>query len=166
VSFAGVALVALGTGTALSGDLVGIAWGLLTAATWAVYSVLVTPLMRTYSASRISAVVLPVSWVGIAIAGLPQTRSQDWDLGWEVWTLLVLATLGPLVVTNVLWFRSLDRIGPSRATLATNLQPFLAALVAVVLLGERINAVQIAGGILIAVGILAARRRSPVTPGE
>jgi drug/metabolite transporter (DMT)-like permease len=166
VSFAGVALVALGTGTALSGDLVGIAWGLLTAATWAVYSVLVTPLMRTYSASRISAVVLPVSWVGIAIAGLPQTRSQDWDLGWEVWTLLVLATLGPLVITNVLWFRSLDRIGPSRATLATNLQPFLAALVAVVLLGERINAVQIAGGILIAVGILAARRRSPVTPGE
>jgi drug/metabolite transporter (DMT)-like permease len=166
VSFAGVALVALGTGTALSGDLVGIAWGLLTAATWAVYSVLVTPLMRTYSASRISAVVLPVSWVGIAIAGLPQTRSQDWDLGWEVWTLLVLATLGPLVVTNVLWFRSLDRIGPSRATLATNLQPFLAALVAVVLLGERINAVQIAGGILIAIGILAARRRSPVTPGE
>jgi drug/metabolite transporter (DMT)-like permease len=166
VSFAGVALVALGTGTALSGDLVGIAWGLLTAATWAVYSVLVTPLMRTYSASRISAVVLPVSWVGIAIAGLPQTRSQDWALGWEVWILLVLATLGPLVITNVLWFRSLDRIGPSRATLATNLQPFLAALVAVVLLGERINAVQIAGGILIAVGILAARRRSPVTPGE
>ena len=166
LSFAGVALVALGSGGALSGDASGIAWGLLTAATWAVYSVLITPLMRVYSPSRISAVVLPLSWVGIAIVGLPQTRTQDWQLGWEVWVLLVFATLGPLVVTNVLWFRSLDRIGASRATLATNLQPFDAALVAVVLLGEHIDVVQILGGVLIAVGILAARRRAPVSPGE
>ena len=166
LSFAGVALVALGSGGALSGDASGIAWGLLTAATWAVYSVLITPLMRVYSPSRISAVVLPLSWVGIALVGLPQTRTQDWQLGWEVWVLLVFATLGPLVVTNVLWFRSLDRIGASRATLATNLQPFAAALVAVVLLGEHIDVVQILGGVLIAVGILAARRRAPVSPGE
>ena len=166
LSFAGVALVALGSGGAFSGDASGIAWGLLTAATWAVYSILITPLMRVYSPSRISAVVLPLSWVGIAIVGLPQTRTQDWQLGWEVWVLLVFATLGPLVVTNVLWFRSLDRIGASRATLATNLQPFAAALVAVVLLGEHIDVVQILGGVLIAVGILAARRRAPVSPGE
>ncbi len=80
--------------------------------------------------------------------------------------LLVVATLGPLVVTNILWFRSLDRIGASRATLATNLQPFLAAVVAVVLLGEHMNLVQVLGGVLIGVGILAARRRAPVSPGE
>ena len=80
-----------------------------------------------------TAVVLPLSWVGIALIGLPQTRSQDWSVGWEVWVLLVFATLGPLVITNILWFHSLDRIGASRATLATNLQPFAAAICAVVL---------------------------------
>ena len=166
LSFAGVALVALGAGGELGGDVVGILFGVLAAATWAVYSILITPLMRRYSPSRISAVVLSLSWVGIALTGLSQTRSQDWQLGWEVWALLLFATLGPLVITNVLWFRSLDRIGPSRATLATNLQPFVAALFAVVLLGERIDAVQILGGLLIGLGILAARRRSPVSPGE
>ena len=83
-----------------------------------------------------------------------------------MWALLLFATLGPLVITNVLWFKSLDRIGASRATLATNLQPFVAALFAVVLLGETIDAVQIVGGLLIGAGILAARRRSPVSPGE
>ena len=145
----------------------GILLGIITAATWAVYSILITPLMRRYSPSRISAVVLPLSWVGIALIGLPQTRSQDWSLGWEVWVLLVFATLGPLVITNILWFRSLDRIGASRATLATNLQPFVAAIVR----GRparraRSNVVQVAGGVLIGVGILAARRRSPVSPGE
>jgi drug/metabolite transporter (DMT)-like permease len=166
LSFAGVGLVALGAGGEIGGDAAGILFGILTAATWAVYSILIMPLMARYSPSRISAVVLPLSWVGIALIGLPQTRSQDWSVGWEVWVLLVFATLGPLVITNILWFHSLDRIGVSRATLAANLQPFVAAICAVVLLGETIDVVQIVGGLLIGVGILAARRRSPVSPGE
>jgi len=166
LSFAGVALVALGAGGEIGSDAAGITFGLIAEATWAVYSILITPLMARYSPSRISAAVLPLSWVGIALVGLPQTRSQDWSLGWEVWVLLLFATLGPLVVTNILWFHSLDRIGASRATLATNLQPFAAAICAVVLLGETIDVVQILGGLLIGVGILAARRRSPVSPGE
>lgn len=166
LSFAGVGLVALGSGREVGGDTIGILLGLMTAATWAVYSVLITPLMQRYSPFRISAIVLSLSWIGIAIVGSSQTRTQDWQLGWPVWVLFLFATLGPLVITNVLWFRSLDRIGPSRATLATNLQPFAAALFAVVLLGERINVVQVVGGLLIAAGILAARRRTPVPQAE
>jgi drug/metabolite transporter (DMT)-like permease len=73
----------------------------------------------------------------------------------------VLATIGPLVLTNVLWFRSIAKIGPARATLAANLQPFVAALLAVVLLSESLSAVQVAGGLLIGSGILVARRRPP-----
>ena len=60
--------------------------------------------MERYSASRISAVVLSLGWVLIAIVGAPQTLEQDYALGWEVWLLLAFATLGPLVTTNVLWF--------------------------------------------------------------
>jgi len=102
--------------------------------------------------------------VGIALTSVPQVRSQDWSLGWEVWALLVFATLGPLVLTNELWFRSLDRIGPARATLAANLQPFLAAALAVVLLHETLAPIEIAGGILIGAGILVARRRRVSAP--
>lgn len=167
LSFGGVALVALGTGGELSGDLGGVLLGILTAATWAAYSMLVTPLMRTYSASRISSVVLALAWIPITITGAAQLRTQDWALGWEVWALLVFATLGPLVLTNILWFRSLDRIGPARATLAANLQPFVAAAIAVVLLSETLDPLQLAGGALIAAGILAARRRGTASaPGE
>jgi drug/metabolite transporter (DMT)-like permease len=159
LSFAGVGLVALGEGGEVSGDLWGVLLGILTAATWAAYSIAITPLMRRYSATRISAVVVAATWVPLAITGLPQTAAQDWQLGWEVWALLVFATLGPLVLTNVFWFRALDRIGPARATLAANLQPFVAALVAVVLLSEPLDVLQVLGGLLIGVGILAARRR-------
>lgn len=166
VSFVGVGLVVLGTGGEIRGDLGGVLLGILTAATWAVYSVTITPLMRSYSPIRISAVVLSVAWVPIALTGWSQTQSQDLHLGVEVWALFVFATFGPLVLTNILWFRSLDRIGPARATLATNLQPFVAALFAVVLLSETLGAGQVAGGVLIGAGILLARRRVSPVPVE
>jgi len=162
VSFAGVGLVAAGSGGHIEGGREGIALGVLTAATWAAYSVAIAPLMASYSPYRISALVLTLGWVLIAITGGHQTIHQDVHLGWEVWALLVFATLGPLVTTNVLWFRSLDRIGPARATLAANLNPFVAVLFAVVLLSESLSALQLAGGALIAVGILLARRRPRV----
>jgi drug/metabolite transporter (DMT)-like permease len=164
LSFAGVGLVALGTGGELSGDLGGVLLGVMTAATWAGYSMLVTPLMRRYSATRISAVVLAGAWVGIALTAIPVVPDQDWGLGWKVWVLLVFATLGPLVVTNELWFRSLHRIGPARATLAANLQPFLAAAVALVVLSESLGLLELLGGVLIAAGIVVARRRRASTP--
>jgi drug/metabolite transporter (DMT)-like permease len=70
------------------------------------------------------------------------------------------------VLTNILWFRSLHRIGASRATLVANLNPFLAAVFALVLLDEAMTIIQVAGGALIAGGILLARRRTPVPVSE
>jgi len=161
VSFVGVGLVAIGAGSEVSGGYAGILLGLGICATWAAYSVAVAPLMATYSPSRVSAVVIPCTWVLLVLTGIPQTSEQDWDLGWEVWALLVFATIGPLVLTNILWFRSISRIGPARATLAANLQPFVAAVLAVILLSEPLGLLQILGGLLIASGIALARRRRP-----
>ena len=116
--------------------------------------------MTVYSPSRVSAVVIPLTWGLLALTAIPQAGEQDWHVGWEIWVLLVFATVGPLVLTNVLWFRSISKIGPARATLAANLQPFVAALLAVVLLSEPLGLLQVLGGLLIASGILLARRRT------
>ena len=160
VSFLGVGLVAVGAGSEVSGGYVGILLGIAICATWAAYSVAVAPLMTVYSPSRVSAVVIPTTWAMLALTGIPQTREQDWNLGWWIWVLLVFATVGPLVLTNILWFRSISKIGPARATLAANLQPFVAAVLAVVLLSEPLGLLQVLGGLLIAAGILLARRRT------
>ena len=136
VSFVGVGLVAVGAGSEVSGGYVGILLGIAICATWAAYSVAVAPLMAVYSPSRVSAVVIPTTWALIALTAIPQTSEQDWNVGWWIWALLVFATVGPLVLTNILWFRSISKIGPARATLAANLQPFVAAVLAVVLLSE------------------------------
>jgi drug/metabolite transporter (DMT)-like permease len=159
VSFGGVALIALGSGGGLSGDLGGNLLGVATAASWAGYSVIVAPLMSRYSPIQISAIVLTLTWLALLAAGLPQTAEQDYDLGWRVWALFAFAVLGPLVLTNVLWYTALHRVGAARATLAANLQPFVAAMFAVVLLSERLTVLQGVGGALIAAGIVLARRR-------
>ncbi len=162
ISFGGVALVALGSGGDLSGDLRGNLLVLATALTWAAYSVAVVPLMRLYSPFRVSAFVLIAGWVPLALSGARQVLEQDYSLAPLVWACLAFAVVGPLVLTNVLWFTAIERVGPSRATLATNLQPFLAAIFALVLLSERITWLQVAGGLAIGGGILLARRRAPV----
>ena len=166
VSFAGVGLVAVGSGGGgVDASTRGIVLGIATAATWAGYSVAIAPLMARYSASRISAVVLSLGWVAIAATGAPATAEQDFGVvSAGVWGLLLFATLGPLVLTNVLWFRALGGIGPARATLIANLQPFAAALIALVLLSERMTALQVVGGLLIGGGILLARRPARMSP--
>jgi drug/metabolite transporter (DMT)-like permease len=158
VSFVGVSLVAIGSGE-VRGDVKGDLLGVATAATWAAYSVAIAPLMRRYSPYRISAIVLVIGWVAVAATAIPQLARQEWNLGWEVWALLVFAVLGPLVLTNILWFKAVDRVGPSHATLFANAQPFVAVIFAVLLLGETLSWLQIVGGIGIGVGIWLARRR-------
>ena len=168
LSFVGVALVALGSGGNLSANLKGDMLALAGSATWAAYSVAIGPLMRRYSPFRLSAVFLLAAAVALVAAGSGQLADQSFHFGALVWFGFVFAVLGPLVITNLLWFTAIGRVGPSRAALFANLQPFIAALVALALLSEPITTVQIVGGVGIAGGIALASRRGavPVPPAE
>ena len=161
LSFGGVGLVTVGSGQSISGNVWGDLLALLGAATWGGYSVALAPLMRRYSPYRLSAVFLVVVSVALLVAAGPQLEDQSFDLSGLVWLGFVYAVLGPLVITNLLWFSAIDRVGPSRASLFANLQPFLAAVIALVLLHENLTRLQVAGGLLIAAGIVFSRGRQP-----
>ncbi len=165
VSFLGVALVAGGSGTSISGSVVGDLLAVATALTWAGYSLIVAPLMRRHSPYRISAIVLVLGWIPLGLTASHQLATQNWDLSWEVYACLVYATIGPLVITNVLWYTAVSRVGASRATLFANIQPFFAALIAVVLLSEPLAWLQVAGGAAIALALILSRMQQQ-TPQE
>jgi drug/metabolite transporter (DMT)-like permease len=167
VSFAGVALVAVGEGGGLSASIKGDLLALMGAATWGLYTVAIPPLMRIYSPYRISVVVLSATTLLLGITGAPQLASQSWPSDPLVWLGFAFAVIGPLVVTNVLWFRATSRVGPSRASMFANLQPFLAAVIAVLVLSESLSVAQVVGGVAIAGGIVIARRPARiVAPAE
>jgi drug/metabolite transporter (DMT)-like permease len=128
-----------------------------TAATWACYTVTIAPLMRRYSPFRISALVLAIGWVPLALVSIPQVSAQQFSFGWKVWLGLGYAVIGPLFLTNILWFTAIDRVGASRAALFANMQPFFAVFFALVLLGESLQTLEIAGGVLIFAGIAFER---------
>ena len=159
VGFVGVALVALGSGGDLSSDLGGDLLAIVLAISWAAYSVTIAPLMRSYSPYRISAVVLVIMCIPFVALSTPQIADQDYaSLGALVWVGLAFAIVGPLFLTNILWFKSIGVVGPSRATLFANAQPFVAAIFAALILSEHLHWLQIVGGVAILLGIVLERR--------
>jgi drug/metabolite transporter (DMT)-like permease len=165
VTFGGVCLIALGSSGSFSADIVGDLLAVGMALTWAIYSVVIAPLMRNYSAYRISALILLAVWVPLGLVSIGQLSEQDYgNLSTLTWLGLGFAIIGPLALTNVLWFTAISRVGPSRATLFTNLQPFIAAIIAVLVLSENLTTLEIVGGIGIALGIALERAHAPVAP--
>ena len=156
--FAGVALVALGSGGQLSADLGGellaarpvrVLGRVLRLPDPADAPLLAVPDQRPRAAADDRAPA-PDERGRAGRAELRRVSALDW-------AALAFAIVGPLVLTNVLWFTAISRVGPSRATLFANLQPFAAVLFAVVLLSEGLSALQVAGGV-------ADRGRHPDRP--
>lgn len=164
VSFAGVVLVAAGSGSGVSGSMGGNLLAFMATVTWGAYTVAIVPLLRLYSVWRVSAGALVIGSIPLLVTAAPQIADQSWDLDALVWAGFAFAVLGPLVLTNFLWFTAIERVGPSRATLVTNLQPFLAALFAVALLSEELTWLQVVGGIAIGAALFAARPRPTPEP--
>jgi len=159
LAFGGAALVALGSGTGVSGQIWGDLLGLAASATWAWYTVSVSPLLARYSTLRVSAVAFAIGTIPLLLVGLPQLTTQEYgQLGTTIWLLYAFAIVGPLVVANLLWFGGISRVGPARASVFANLQPFLAAIFSLLILSEPLTGLQVAGGVAIAGGILLSRR--------
>jgi drug/metabolite transporter (DMT)-like permease len=65
-----------------------------------------------------------------------------------------------------MWFTAIDKVGAARASLYANLQPFLGAFFALVVLSEEMGTLQIVGGLVIGAGILLARSTRPPAPSQ
>jgi len=156
VTVIGVGCIALSSGHVDSRPK-GVLLAIALALTWSAYSLAIAPMMRRYSPFRISTLVLATGWLPLAVLGAHQVATQDLSFGWLPWLAFGYAVIGPLFLTNVLWFTAIDRVGPSRAALFANFEPFLAVLFAVVLLSDRLYAMEILGAVLILGGIVLER---------
>jgi drug/metabolite transporter (DMT)-like permease len=164
VSFVGVALVAADAQGGITGELGGILLGLVAPVTWAFYSVVAAPLMRRYSLFKISAVVGLAAIGPLLVTSAPQFASENWgEITGLAWAAVAYSTFAAFLLSNVMWFKAIKLAGPNRAALYANLQPFLGAVFAVLILSESMGLLQIIGGAVIAAGIVLARpERAPI----
>lgn len=158
----GVTLIVVGGQDAVGGvSVVGELGALATALSWAVYSVLIRPLMRRYSALALSAFMMVVGTLVLVPFSIPSLATQDWlAVPVNAWLALVYAAILSVSVTNILYFTAIHRIGASRAALFTYLEPFLGVLFAVVLLGDSVTALQLVGGVVVLGSVVIGRGRA------
>ncbi|HEX2911519.1 MAG TPA: EamA family transporter [Chloroflexia bacterium] len=161
VAIAGVGLIILTTpGAQIGGGLFGDILAVFTAASWGAYTVMIRPLLKHYSAARVSAYVLLIG----AIMLLPFGAGQfDWariaTVPGNIWLALTYSGLGAVVITNLLWFTGVKELGAPRTAFYAYLQPFVGVFAAFLILGETIVPWQIAGGLLVVVSMVLYRIR-------
>lgn len=167
LAVAGVALVSGITGGAGRLDPAGIAFGLASAALFALYTVLserAGAVHGVVDAMRGAFLVATAFWIVVlAPQGVPGELVAPANLAG-----IVFIGLGGTLAPFLLYVWGIRRVRAERATIAATLEPVLAALVAWVWLGQSLGPAQILGGtfVLVAVVLLQLRRAEALRPAE
>ncbi|MBT4485162.1 MAG: DMT family transporter [Candidatus Latescibacteria bacterium] len=128
---------------------------------WAIYTVFGKKILNVYVP------MIATAWVYLltSLYQLPlflyQLSDQTWTTisGWN-WFNLVISTVGSIYLANSLYYYSINKIGPSRVGVYTNLTPVFTILLAVMIRGEKITTLQITGLVVIIIGIVISRSKS------
>lgn len=162
VALAGVALIILtAPNVSLEGNLLGNLLAVGMAFSWAAYTVLLRPLLTLYSPLRLSMYCFAIG----SLLLLPFSFSQvtaTWNspVSLEAWSLLLGSTVFAMVITNIIWYNGVKRLGVSRTAYYSYLQPFFGVIAAAILLSEIVVSWQIVGGIMVIGSLLIYRLSS------
>ncbi len=124
---------------------------------WAYYTIFGKKLVKKYGALRITAYALSSGSLLYMPFGLYKAVNFDYAIvPLEAWWSVVYMAIGTSVLAYVLWYWVLKYMEASRIAVYHNVQPFLAAGVAYLWLGEPISATLIIGGLIAISGIVIA----------
>ena len=164
LSVAGCALVvgAVG-GTGLSIPVEGVAWGLLSAVFFAVYS-----LMGSVAARRYPPYTTLVWGLGfatvfwLAVLGVAPVLSLFLEL--KTAAAVVFIAVVSTIIPFAAFLTALKSIPPTNATVTSTVEPVLAAIGAFLLFGTALTPVQVLGGLLViaAIAVVQLPERQPV----
>jgi drug/metabolite transporter (DMT)-like permease len=160
IGLAGVALIVGGGagGARLGSNLLGDGLALANVIVTSVSALPILPLLRRYSAHRILTYEMLIGTAILVPFAVPGLVAQDYArVTLAGWGSLAYAVVFSGIVTNLLYFTAIGRVGPSRAAVYQYLQSFLAVLFAVILLGEHVSLVQVLGGIVVVGSIVFGR---------
>jgi drug/metabolite transporter (DMT)-like permease len=126
---------------------------------WAVYSVIGHPVLRRLGAPRATLGAMAVGFVFLAVPvlwlGVWRDYARLTAAGGTAVLFLGLACSG---LGYLFWYGALEKIEASRVAALLYLEPLVTLAAAVALLGEHVQAVTIAGGLLLLLGVFLVER--------
>lgn len=154
ISLCGVVMAILGGGSRISASGTGALLTLGAATTLGLGAILAKRPLRSYTALRVTTWLALCGGATLLPAGLPALLATPRT---AVTSAVVAATaftvLGSTVVGQLAWNYAIQRLGASRTAAYTYLQPVVGIAIAAILLGERLHALQVLGGVVVVLGL-------------
>ncbi|MDM5156937.1 DMT family transporter [Bacillus sp. DX1.1] len=153
IACTGAALVLL-AGHSLAGSFYGNGIGLITSICWGMYPVLAAPLIKKYSALRVTA------WSAV-VGAIPLVILSGWHIVWLpfrvehgiTWFALLYSIFFVTVFGLVMWYVGIQKIGASHTMVYMYITPLVAVVFAAGWAKEQISLQQIIGGCIIFLGL-------------
>ncbi|MDI6848346.1 MAG: DMT family transporter [Candidatus Saccharicenans sp.] len=131
---------------------------LLAGIMWAFYTIFARPVLKRISPTKLAgltniigtAFYLPFAWKEFSRAEFSRVSTGAW-LG------LVYSGSLALVFGFIVWYKSVERVGGARTGVYSNLTPVFGVLTAVIFLGDRLSWLQVAGALIIFLGVYLTR---------
>jgi drug/metabolite transporter (DMT)-like permease len=163
VSFAGVAIISLGTGTGLKFEPAAL-FIVLAAFGESLYFVIQKPYLSRYSGLQLTTYTI---WTGTVfmLIYLPGLLRQLPAASIESTLAVVYLGIFPAAIGYVLWSIALSRADVSRVTSTLNLSPILSLIIAFFVLAEVPTALSVLGGLVTVAGVVMLNTLGKKTPG-
>jgi drug/metabolite transporter (DMT)-like permease len=160
ISLVGIGLVVSGAANGVAGQSTwsGNAFILGSVLCWAFYSVGLKPFTERVDGLTLSAVTMSGGIVPMVIAGAPSLLATKWgQVSTAGWAAVAYSGILALVVAYLFWYRGVRVLGPTRASMYSNLQPLFAMAAAWLVLNESPRVMQLAGATCIIGGLVLTR---------
>ena len=149
-----ITLLLVKPGADVSGNLFGDFITFLNACSYAVYLVIVKPLMKKYHPITIMKWIFLFGLIPVLPAGLVEFTAIDWkNLSASVYGAIVFVILGTTFLAYLLNTYGLIRLSPSIVSAYIYLQPVFATVIALIIQTDQIDAVKIISTLIIFTGV-------------
>ena len=126
---------------------------------YALYTLKSKALLAKYSPLQFSAWTMTVGAVAMTLVSCRQISAQDWPgLGFASWGGLAFSAVLAIFLGNYIWNNGIRKLGSARTAVYNNLSPVTAMIFSSLFLREKITIMQIAGAVLIILGVSLTRR--------
>lgn len=160
-SILGVVFVVIGASSGSSHDdsVFGIALIMMSSTCWAFYTMALRSLTGRVDGVQIAAWTLFGGALPLFAAGIPAMSRMDFSAApLAAWGSVLYSGVMAFGVAYVLWYRGVERVGPTRTAMFANLQPLIALGAAWLTLHERPTPWQFAGGACVITGVYLSRK--------
>jgi drug/metabolite transporter (DMT)-like permease len=162
----GMILALAGTATLMLGNLLvpakdvgllGLVLVTLGTMGWGIYTVLVRPVSREYGAVQIASLTLGISAFPMLLFISPEFPQTLRDMNSLQWLVMSFVVVFCTFLGTVAWNFALGHMESSLAGMFLYVQPLVAAVGGIVVLGERLSFTLVAGGLLIITGVAVSQ---------